>query len=265
MNEAIAIDDIEAATTFDAAHEALSRQGWAVLAPSLLEDGVRAVLGRFGAIVPQYNGEDTWEVTMKPGFERLPYSQSRNGIGPHTEVPVGNPPPHYLALHCHRQARCGQGHTRLADGMTFVRSLDAELQRYVHERPVQFAATLAPGTARRQTLTVPIIDASARGGRSVFRFSYNQFLYGDVNPSEAALSGVSSGASTGVSPRRGGDSRDPLVRLAMLAASYFESEAVPVLIPDGHLMIWDNHRLIHARSTYSDPARHLTRYWLQPQ
>lgn len=257
MSESIAIDELEAVTTFDAAHEQLSRQGWTVLAPSLLEAGVRAALGRFGRIVPQYNGEDTWEVKMKPGFEKLPYSQSRNAIGPHTEVPVGDPPPRYLALHCHRQARCGQGHTRLADGMTFVQSLDGELQRYVHEAPVQFAATLAPGAARRQTLTVPIVNVGSDGDRPIFRFSYNQFLYGDVNPSEDALRGAPNDAPA----RRGRD--DPLVRLAMLAASYFESESMPVLIPDHHLMIWDNHRLIHARSTYSDPARHLTRYWLQ--
>lgn len=261
MSDPIAIDELEAATTFDAAHEELRRQGWTVLAPPLLADDVRATLARFGTIVPQYNGEDTWEVKMKPGFEKLPYSQSRNAIGPHTEVPVGDPPPRYLALHCHRQARCGQGHTRLADGMTFVRSLDARLQRYVHEAPVQFAATVSPGTARRQTLTVPILSHGRGGDRPILRFSYNLFLYGDVNPSEMALSAASSGLRDGTCASI--DRNDPLVQLALLAASYFESEAVPVLIPDGHMMIWDNHRLIHARSTYADPARHLTRYWLQ--
>jgi alpha-ketoglutarate-dependent taurine dioxygenase len=28
------------------------------------------------------------------------------------------------------------------------------------------------------------------------------------------------------------------------------------------MLIWDNWRMIHARSRYTDPARHLTRYWL---
>jgi hypothetical protein len=248
------VDDLEIAATLDVAHEQLSRKGWTLLTPPMVEGGVCAALERFGVIVPQYNGEKTWEVKMRPGFENVPYSQSRNAIGPHTEVPVGDPPPRYLALHCHRQARCGEGHTRLADGLSFVRSLDLELQRYAHEVPVEFAATLVPGIAKRQTLSVPIV--SARKGRTIFRFSYNQFLYGDVNPSEAALASASARVERG-------DPLAPLARLAVLAQAYFETEAVPVLIPDGHLMIWDNHRLIHARSTYADPARHLTRYWLQ--
>ncbi|GJH08458.1 TauD/TfdA family dioxygenase [Caballeronia novacaledonica] len=251
MSNAIAFDMTNTASPFDAACDELDRQGWTVLPPQALDNGVRAALARFGSIVPQYNGEDTWEVKVKPGFEKVPYSQSRNGIGPHTEVPVGSPPPRYLALHCHRQARCGQGHTRLADAVAFCQSLDAELQRYIQEVPVQFAATLAPGATSRQTLSVPIL--SGENGRSIFRFSYNQFLYGDVNPSEAALNNASGQF----------DPNDPLARLATLAAAYFESDATPVLIPDGHLLVWDNHRLIHSRSTFSDPARHLTRYWVQ--
>lgn len=251
MSSVIASAQADAEALFDAASAELALQGWTVLPPQALESGVRTALARFGAIVPQYNGEDTWDVRMKPGFEKVPYSQSLNGIGPHTEVPVGNPPPRYLALHCHRQARCGQGHTHLADGAAFCRSLDADLQRYIHDVPVQFTATLKPGEKSRQTLSVPIM--SEESGRQIFRFSYNQFRYGDVNPSEDALTDVSQQP----------DHTGPLARLATLAAAYFESDAQPVLIPDGHLLIWDNHRLIHARSRYSDPARHLTRYWLQ--
>lgn len=239
---------------FDAAAAELALQGWTVLAPQALENGVRAALARFGTIVPQYDGADTWDVRMKPGFEKVPYSQSLNGIGPHTEVPVGNPPPRYLALHCHRQARCGQGHTYLADGAAFCASLDDALQRFVHDVPVRFTATLKPGEVSRQSLAVPIMSREA--GRPVFRFSYNQFRYGDVNPSEEALSDAAQ------QPDPGGPLA-PLARLAALATAYFEADAHPVLIPDGHLLIWDNHRMIHARSRYSDPARHLTRYWLQ--
>ncbi|MGS1003680.1 TauD/TfdA family dioxygenase [Burkholderia glumae] len=251
MPDTLDIDLNDAALLLDTARAELDRQGWTVLPPQAFGAGVRETLARFGTIVPQYNGQDTWEVRVKPGFEKVPYSQSRNGIGPHTEVPVGAPPPRYLALHCHRQARCGQGHTRLADGVAFCRSLPPELQRFVSEVPVTFAATLVPGTRSRQTLTVPIM--SRDGERPVFRFSYNQFLYGDVNPSEDALERAPSG--------EGADT--PLARLAKLAQAYFEADAVPVLIPDGHLLIWDNHRLIHARSTFTDPERHLTRYWLQ--
>ncbi|HEY1609775.1 MAG TPA: TauD/TfdA family dioxygenase [Paraburkholderia sp.] len=248
------VDKTGIATRIEAAREELDRQGWTVLPPAALSLGIRETLMQFGTIVPQYDGRDSWEVTFKPGFEKVPYSQSQNGIGPHTEVPVGVPPPRYLALYCHRQARCGKGQTRLADGLAFYRTLDPEWQRFVTESPVLFSATLIPGTTSRQTLTAPIM--SHDGERPVFRFSCNQFLYGDVNPSEAALESVSARSASDGPPT-------PLVELAELAEAYFESDSVPVLIPDSHLLIWDNQRLIHSRDTYSDPERHLTRYFLQ--
>ncbi len=32
-------------------------------------------------------------------------------------------------------------------------------------------------------------------------------------------------------------------------------------IADGALLIWDNQRMLHARSEYADRSRHLTRFW----
>lgn len=31
---------------------------------------------------------------------------------------------------------------------------------------------------------------------------------------------------------------------------------------DGELLIFDNWRMVHARDSYTDPERHLTRYWV---
>jgi hypothetical protein len=72
-----------------------------------------------------------------------------------------------------------------------------------------------------------------------------------VNPSKQALeqSQVSNNSS-------------PLARFAVLGEAYFIEHNTPVLIPEGCMLIWDNWRMIHARSRYTDPARHLTRYWL---
>jgi alpha-ketoglutarate-dependent taurine dioxygenase len=38
-----------------------------------------------------------------------------------------------------------------------------------------------------------------------------------------------------------------------------------VLIPENHVLIWDNQRMVHARSAYTDKRRHLTRYWIAAQ
>ncbi len=238
------------ARTIEQSQALLAEQGWAVLEPALLAPGARPVLEHFGRIVPQYNGQETFDVMVKPGFSGVPYSQSSNAIGPHTEVPVADPPPRYLALHCHRQARCGQGHTMLADGLQFCEGL-GELGQYATDDPIEFSATVEPGSRSRQVLRAPML--SVQGAARIFRFSYNLFRFGDVNPSDDDV--VKSAGTLNADAS--------LVRLAQLGEDFFRAHRTRVLIPDGAMLIWDNHRLMHARSQFSDTARHLTRYWLR--
>lgn len=237
-----------AASIADCKAELLER-GWTILPPHLLHEGARPALAHFGRIVPQFGGQDTFEVTLKPGFEKLPFSQSKNEIGPHTEAPVYDPPPKYLALHCHRQAKCGGGQTLLADGLAFYQSLSPDLKQWVDNNDVEFSATTVPGSSERQVHHAKLLEE--RDGAKLFRFSYNQFRFGDVNPSESDLaSPVKHYADT------------PLDQITQSGERFFYENMIQVLIPEGSMLIWDNQRLMHARSEYKDPVRHLTRYWL---
>ena len=131
-------------------HEELSARGWTVLTPDEFADDVLGTLQAFGPVIPQFNGQTAFAITRKPGYEDLPYSQSMNGIGPHTEAPVYGPPPRYLALHCHQQATCGGGHTGLVDGyelLAFLERTDPELREWIDDTPVEFVATAKPGEA----------------------------------------------------------------------------------------------------------------------
>jgi len=230
-------------------HRELAEQGWTLLQPEELSADLYQTLAPFGRVIPQFNGLYTFEVTLKPGFDDLPYSQSMNGIGPHTEAPVYDPPPHYLVLHCHHQAPCGGGYTQLADGLEFLKTLPADLKDWIKHNPVAFNATAKPGETTRRVLEEYIFKANTEG--DIFRFSYNQFHYGDVNPSREDLSAPEAR-----------NSGTPLGRIAALGEQFFLEHSTPLLIPDGCVLIWDNWRLMHARSQYSDPKRHLTRYWL---
>ena len=233
-------------------HEELSARGWTVLTADEFDDDVVGTLQQFGPIIPQFNGQTAFAITRKPGYEDLPYSQSMNGIGPHTEAPVYAPPPRYLALHCHQQATCGGGHTGLVDGYRFLALLERtepQLHQWLVETPVEFVATAKPGEAAQRRVKEYILTPTPDG--DIFRFSYNQFHYGDVNPSKEDLQQSLVANST-----------SPLARFAVLGEAYFLEHNTPVLIPNGCLLIWDNWRMIHARSRYTDPARNLTRYWL---
>jgi alpha-ketoglutarate-dependent taurine dioxygenase len=172
-----------------------------------------------------------------------------NALGAHTEAPGFMPPPKYLALYCHRQARCGHGQTLLADGIRFYdEALSPDLRRWSQNNEVEFVSSATPGDETRSSLRAPIRATVA--GEPVLRFSYNLFRYGNVNPDAIEVRRV------------GDDPSDPLGQIAEEGEAFFSRNLIPVLIPDGCMLVWNNHRLMHGRGRYADQARHLTRYWL---
>jgi hypothetical protein len=202
------------------------------------EEIVRSV----GEPIPQYNGRLTHEVTYRPGNDHRSYSQSANTILAHTEAPGWHPSPAYLALFCHRQARCGGGHTDLLDVRRLVAALDADELALMTEADLHF-----PGPDGGVHTAMLSTDAA---GDTVARFSYNLLTTSDYDP---AL-----GAEVDVRRLPLGEAGR---RLAHRVSDLFGELSTSVLIPDGALLIWDNQRMLHARSEYADRSRHLTRFW----
>ena len=202
------------------------------------EEIVRSV----GELIPQYNGQLTHEVTYRPGNDHRSYSQSANTILAHTEAPGWHPSPAYLALFCHRQARCGGGHTDLLDVRRLVAALDADELALMTEPDLHF-----PGPDGG--VHSPMLSTDAAGD-TVARFSYNLLTTSDYDP---ALGADVEGRHLplGEAGRR----------LAHRVSDLFRELSTSVLIPDGALLIWDNQRMLHARSEYADRSRHLTRFW----
>jgi hypothetical protein len=193
------------------------------------EELVRSV----GELIPQHDGLLTHEVT---------YSRSPNTILAHTEAPGRHPSPAYLALFCHRQARCGGGHTNLLDARRLVGALDADELALMTDAELHF-----PGPDGGVHSTMLSTDAD---GNTVTRFSYNLLSTSDYHPTRGA----------DVDPFRlplGEAGR----RLAHRVSNVFRTQGTSVLIPGGSLLIWDNQRMLHGQSKYRDRARHLTRFW----
>jgi hypothetical protein len=195
-----------------------------------------------GELIPQYNGRLTHEVTYRPGNDHKSYSQSANTILAHTEAPGWHPTPAYLALFCHRQARCGGGHTDLLDVRKLAGALDIDELALMIEADLHFPGP--DGGVRSAMLSTDVT------GRTVTRFSYNLLTTSDYDP---AL-----GADVDHSRLPLGEAGR---RLAHRVSDLFRELRTSVLIPDGSLLIWDNQRMLHARSDYADRSRHLTRFW----
>lgn len=234
-------------TTGDGWRAALDEHGWVIVDEVPEAAAAEAVLAELGDLLEQYKGTIRHEVKARPGFDDLQYSQSRNGITPHTEAPGLPKPPRYLALHCHRQARCGGGHTLLADGYAFVDSLAPELAAEVRSRPIRFDLVANSGAGESEAIPAPIYT---EGEPPVLRYSYNVLrdnsLDAPTHEDALELDGV-----------------DPFnAELCRLGVEFMREEGFGALPRDGGLLIFDNWRMLHARDSYEDPARHLTRYWV---
>jgi alpha-ketoglutarate-dependent taurine dioxygenase len=229
--------------------ETLAERGWAIVPDVPARDEAEAVLRQLGDLLEQYSGTTRHEVRARPGFEHLQYTQSQNGISPHTEAPGLPEPPRYVALHCHRQARCGGGQTLLADGYEFVESLDEDLRSEAHTRLIRFDLVPGSDVGGRKAIAAPILTQSPNDTPPVVRYSYSVLranslaapadedeLDMDLDPFNAALC------------REG--------------VSFMQERGSRALAPDGSVLVFDNWRMIHAREEYSDPGRHLTRYWV---
>ncbi|KAK1184030.1 TauD/TfdA family dioxygenase [Streptomyces sp. NBS 14/10] len=224
--------------------DSLSDQGYALVehvggqrqAVELLQD-----LGRF---VPQYGGTVEHEVVYRPGNDGRAYSQSRNAIRPHTEAPGRHPSPRHLALYCHRQARCGGGHTDLLDWKLLEKLLGPDDLALVTGPRVRF-----PGPVGGEGVVATMVEED--GDRAVLRFSHNLLTAADYDP---ALDAATPAEELPLG-RAGAE-------LALRVAELFVHYRTQVLIPDDALLVWDNQRMMHARSQYEDTGRHLTRYWV---
>lgn len=228
--------------------ERLERDGWVLCEEVGGRDEAEGILSGLGSLRRQYGGLLRHEVHYRPGYDDMQYSHSTNAITPHTEAPGLDPPPRYLALHCHRQARCGGGHTVLADGLAFLDELPVELRAEAGRRPIPFDRAAGELPDGRAAIAAPIVSNSA-GRPRILRFSYNVMRDG-------ALEG----------PARDHDDLhglDPFRReLCRRATDFCATRGASVLIPDGGLLVFDNWRMLHARRAYGDRDRHLTRYWV---
>lgn len=207
-----------------------------------------ALLQSLGRVMPQYTGRLEHEVTYRPGSDERSYSQSANTILAHTEAPGWQPTPRYIALYCQRQARCGGGHTDLLDGAKLLDLLGREEYELFSTAQVKFPG---PRFAEDEHDFVRTPMLAAENGRPVLRFSYNLLVSGEYDPE---LSGRRPPHLLPLGARG--------MHLAGVVSELFAEHRIPLLIPDGAMLVWDNHRMLHARSEYRDPGRHLTRYWI---
>lgn len=229
--------DVLSETAMEHHKDILQRKGYINLME--LPDGFGYVdfLQRFGDLVPQYDGQLIWSIKAEKRFEHVYHSLNNKPLTPHTECyEFESAPPKYLALWCIKAAECGGGQTTLADGYAFISSLTAEEQERLSSRRYEFFST--PGLQESQIRLAArhfVYDRYAFEGEPIVRFS------------SACMN----------------DEGDPfMIDIKHRFVAFFDQTCEKISYKKNSLLLWDNWRMLHARTSFKDQTRHLKRVWL---
>lgn len=192
-------------------------------------------------IMPQDEGELIYNVKSTPGYEQLSNGKSQNGLRPHTEASYRDIPPQYIVLRCVQPSSCGGGYTTLVDGYDFLDHLTEEVKHRLSHEDHRFMSN----QGRLETFA-PILQFSD-SNIPMLRFNYNALNYGEHSPN------VSKSNHQG----------DPfLPNFCQNVLSFFESQKISVCLQKGEMLILDNYRMLHSRTSFADPNRHLQNIWM---
>lgn len=153
-------------------------------------------------------------------------------LSPHTEFyEFAAIPPRYVALWCVRPARTGGGGTTLADGYRFLEGFTAQdrLKLLNEEREWRSRPTLEMEGVEPASCRAPALRKN--GEDLVMRFSTFDL-------------------------RR---DRELTSRYIDTGRAFFGANRITVDIEQYAILIWDNWRMMHARTAFTDPQRHLRR------
>lgn len=227
----------------------LSTNGFTLITHVPSQASAKCILEEFGDLIPQYNGLLEYDVKAESGFENFQYTKSTNYISPHTEAPDYSIPPKFLALYCINQAKCGGGKTSICDTKKLQIYLTDEERNYLLTQEHEFiGGNIGPKDEIKNSFTSVCLDIK----NSILRFSYNYFTDNNVH---GRLENTIEYSSDLFDLKR--------KSIAQSILNFFNNESLAILIPEKSILIWNNHQLLHGRSTYSDKSRHLIRYWLK--
>jgi len=223
-------------TDFKTVANQLEEQGYVYL------DGVPdgfdhvAYLEQFGPLMPQYDGELIWSIKAQERFDNLYHSLNTKALNPHTECyEYEGLPPKYLALWCLVPAADGGGQTTLADLQPLYDSFSEEERTKLSAQEYTFVSSAGVQDMELGRTAKHPLREIRESRPPVLRFSYNCVVTDD----EPFILGV----------------RERVLQ-------HFEDAHVAIDFTPNSILIWNNHRLVHSRTAYTDRNRHLRRVWL---
>jgi len=130
-----------------------------------------------------------------------------------------------------------------------IDSLSPELRKEAAERPIRFDRTKG-ADSDAGLIAAPILAPQQGNAPRTLRYSYSVLRDNSLSaPVHDDLDDVG-----GLDPFH--------AELCREGVRFMREEGFGALSADGELLVVDNWRMFHARDNYTDPERHLTRYWV---
>ncbi|MDJ0583443.1 TauD/TfdA family dioxygenase [Crocosphaera sp.] len=192
-------------------------------------------------IMPQDEGELIYDVKSTPGYERLSNGKSQNALRPHTEASYRDIPPQYIVLRCLQPSSCGGGYTAFVDGYDFLDNLSPEVKIRLSNEHHRFMSN----QGQLETFA-PVLKFSP-SNLPMLRFNYNALYYGEHSPDVSKMS----------------NQQEPfLPNFCQEVFNFFETQQTSIRLQKEEMLILDNYRMLHLRTSFSDPNRHLQNIWM---
>ncbi len=218
--------------------------GWQVLEPDTasvadMEQAVLQLARQIGTVVVNGDYPEAMKLAPQPGAQKSYYKTS-GALPLHTdEAWWPGVPSQYIIMGCERPADDGGGVSILADAKTtFLEGLSEEEQELLAGTPLKLQApphhTEETGMVRFgavQGILRPIVELDTSGTPSLIRLNPNPDFYKLNNDQPKAIEVVRK----------------------WNAASY--AYATNILLTSGQILVVNNHRVVHARTAFSDPKR----------
>lgn len=194
-------------------------------------------LNKIGLLMPQYHGKITWDIKVNKHIADAKCSLGSVEVTPHTEYYEGESfPPNYLALWCVNPASCGGGKIAFADGYNFLSRLHPEERQYLYQAKYLYKSENGLMRLGINTSAYHCILTHSLSSKDVFRFNTTGMEDGDLNF---------------------------LFSFRKKFLSFYQEKHFEFLQPKHSLLIWDNFRMVHGRSSsFLDINRHLIRVWI---
>jgi alpha-ketoglutarate-dependent taurine dioxygenase len=190
-------------------------------------------LSRFGAFYPGPSGQVIDDIVPEAGLDDVYYGSNRMSLLPHTEgYEFQGLPPRYLALWCVTPPTGAGGETTLFDVRPLTERMPADERRHLEES--RFDWISSEGLRRiglGQLATHPMLETV--DGVPLLRFSCNNLVLSE--PDEVV------------------ESFRERVKQA------WDGQHNSVKYARNDIVHFDNWRVLHSRSAFSDPKRHLRR------